>query len=127
MRNALIICKLGGTSESSIEYLDVSGVEDSFQGQFPLGLILAGNSYRCKFNHPNGSGIKVELYSTLAGWLDDPLSLELLALEIDFNGIYEMNIYGPRSIEEQLLLIGVTQEQLDSIPRITKEQFYTLE
>jgi hypothetical protein len=105
----------------------VSGLEDLFQGQFPLRLLLAQLSYRCKFNHPNGSGIKVELYSTLAGWVDDALSLELLALEIDFNGNYSVKSYGQQSIEEHLLLIGVSQEQLDSIPRITKEQFYTLE
>ena len=117
----------GGTSESSIEYLDVSGVEDLFQGQFPLRFILAAYCYRCKYNHPNGSGIKVELFSQVVSWVEDPILFEMLALEIDFKGNCETDEYGQRSIEEQFLLLGITQEQLDSIPRITKEQFYTLE
>lgn len=119
----------GGSGEggSTIEYLDVSGLEDLVLEQIPLRALLSSVSYRCKYNHPNGTGINVELVSQVNSWAEDIFSFEFLAFEIDFKANYDTDRFSQLSIEEWLSSIGVTREQLDSIPRITKEQFYSLD
>lgn len=118
----------GGGGDSNIEYLDVSGLEDLVLGQIPLRAILTSAGYRCKYNHPNGTGINVDLVSQVTSWAEDIFTFEFLAVEIDFKANYTTSAMGHLSIEEYLSgMIGVTQGQLDSIPRITKEQFYSLD
>lgn len=121
----------GGSIEgdgSTIEYLDVSGLEDLVLGQIPLRAILTSAGYRCKYNHPNGTGINVDLVSQVTSWAEDIFTFEFLAVEIDFKANYTTSVTGHPSIEEYLSgMMGVTQGQLDSIPRITKEEFYSLD
>ena len=48
-------------------------------------------------------------------------------LAIDFNLLTYSPSFGKIKLNDLLVAFGITQEQLDTIPRITKEQFYSLE
>ena len=125
LRNALIICKLGGgTSESSIEYLDVRGVSGVVRGQV-LTYCIAVNAYISNFE------------ATMAGFslygaklMQEDVEDSVRAVSIDMSAPVVMSTGGNKQevlIKDALLANGVSQADIDAIPRITKEQFYTLE
>ena len=102
----------GGSGEASnIEYLDVSGINQEIY--FTTLLIM---SFVSK-NKENGvvgilpSAAMVSYNNSL-----------IISLAIDFSFKTSNG-----TILELLLNMGITKEQLDAIPRITKEQFYSLE
>lgn len=104
----------GGTDESSIEYLDVSGLDS-----FSLNTIGVAAITVKGIVDGQPDIVPILLWS---GNIGIPV-----ALSVNFStlvGIQEMG--GLISIKDFLLLQGVTNEQIDSIPRITKEQFYDL-
>lgn len=119
-----------GGGESSIEYLDVRNVTTLVGGAIPLRALLGSMGYAIKFKNPNNDS--TTLLSCAALYTSFPTSqiptLEYYEVEIDFSGIYGGNSNeGIRTNYDAILSFGVTKEQLDSIPRITKEQFYSLE
>ena len=101
----------GSGEASNIEYLDVSGVNQEIY--FASLLIM---SFVSK-NKENGV-VGITPSAAMVGYNNSLI----ISLAIDFSFKTSNG-----TILELLLNIGITQEQLDAIPRITKEQFYSLE
>ena len=97
----------GGASESSIEYLDVRGSDELF------GFVLC--SAFVKVVEKNTKLIVPSAFVLTEGALD---KAEAVMVIPDAKFFYETEYVSLRS------LFG---EYLDSIPRLTKEQFYSLE
>lgn len=104
-------------AESTMEYLDVSGVDEAFREALMMF------SIQLRSNTSNGI---VVTYGAYAG--NEGVTYEnLIACSIDFNGkIISPSIGGESSVKNFMLMMGATQELLDSIPRITEEEFYTI-
>lgn len=120
----------GGTSESSIEYLDMRGIGDT-NVNLRNGLVVFADIVKSK--NEEGTYVGVCLYGiqTIFGFSNNNATTSV-AVAVDFsrhikgkmNGGQELDM----SIYDLLIMMGTaTSEELDSIPRITKEQFYTLE
>lgn len=108
----------GGIPESSIEYLDVSGLSGEERGQISIYIaMLARGIFRDSLcvsslaNFANGRGY--------ADW-----GQEISAIAIDFSA--EVILAGNKMTVSELFPIVSGGIDLASIPRITKEQFYTL-
>ena len=110
--NALIICKLGGgTSESNIEYLDVSGFGDKVQVVIFSTLIKV-----------NGIIVPTGALAEFALQGHDAFASAVVSLnQVAIDGALEINL-GDGNVPIRNAIEGY-----DSIPRITKEQFYSLE
>jgi hypothetical protein len=105
----------GGTSESNIEYLDVSGFPAEVEPLFLMFSILA------KYSTEYGTVIATPFMTANIN-----VGKQFKAVMIDFTTqICEMGHIG--TIKDALIAQGITQADLDSIPRITKEEFYTLD
>lgn len=103
----------GESGGSNIEYLDLSGVDESVK------TVLCGFGYLGK--SPEGIlPIPLILIESL-GSISDKLS-PIKSISIDFY----TDLYNGFTIKTFIYQLGVTVEFLDSIPRITKEQFYDL-
>ena len=117
----------GGSSggEGNVEYLDISNLDNANK----VNLVVKSNI------------IKIEKYGaimcTTPTMVLDPMSGSIgeildyyanatIAVCIDFNLV---NKYPDGEFTNKELLLGYefTQEELDAIPRITKEEFYNLE
>lgn len=108
----------GGTSESNIEYLDVSGM-----GGFErIDICMYSLALKGLVQGMQMTGIPTNAYFTMQGKTED-----ITACMIDFSLEVKSVIDG--SIVT--MTIGESFKQngtdIDSLPRITKEQFYTLE
>lgn len=122
----------GGSGEgggSTIEYLDLRNVTTLIGGQIPLKALVASLAYTVKIKNPNNGLITLlgapALYSSFSSSVIP--TLDFYEVEVNFKGIYGGNINdGIKTYHDTISQMGVTQEQLDSIPRITKEQFYDL-
>lgn len=122
----------GGGEASTIEYLDLR----SYKGT-SFGICVNAMSLLFKFNSNifNGDNESAPVYRiyVVGDALDAGLSyMQALLMGSDFvgidfnlktNAIGELKTIAQKIIEDQ----DVTQEQLDAIPRITKEEFYSLE
>ena len=105
-------------SESTMEYLDISGLDKSYVG-FKILLKMA---YQVK---GVGANISIAPFGLLALEGEDIAANITIAIAIDFNTSMVMR---SQFIDYYTVLSKVySKEQLDSIPRITKEQFYNLE
>lgn len=117
----------GGTSESNIEYLDVSGLGD--ESYFPA---LQQVSVYVKGKISNGQMEGLEVTGVTMGMLAMMTAdiRDAKAVCIDFASIISQKMgdeVHSMTVENVLVSSGnVTKEQLDAIPRITKEQFYDL-
>lgn len=121
----------GGSNEGgslNLEYLDLNGLEN--ENYFP-GLLQASVSIKAKIS--NGQmegneivGITTSMFAMLSSNMRDVKSIC-----IDFTSIITQKMGSEvqfTTIENMLLSGGsVTKEQLAAIPRITKEQFYSLD
>lgn len=116
-------CKLGGgTSESNIEYLDVSGGDFAEHPESKAGFIFISSAIRIK-----GEGYLNIIPSAYLITEQDGLQIEdVKAFKIDMNEMFVLTNAEPKTIKEELEK-SYGKEYLASIPRITKEQFYTLE
>lgn len=101
----------GSGDDSNIEYLDVSGVNQEI---YFTTLLITSFVSKSKEN-----GVVCILPSAAMVGYNNSL---IISLAIDFSFKTSNG-----TILELLLNMGVTQEQLDAIPRLTKEQFYSLE
>ena len=104
-----------GESASTIEYLDVSGLEDGEKS--PL-IVFA-----CLLCKSEAEGVITTPLSMLPS--GDQLDLTevsgISAIMVDFS--LEIYVYEQKMTIQEFL----GKELLDSIPRLTKEQFYSLE
>ena len=109
-----------GESASNMEYF-----------QYGVGNVAALSMYAqyIKFTAMDGMIKSIAPYSPQAAALISQFEGEILAFGLDFNeriklksNVEENDI----SILESLAQNGVTKEDIDAIPRITKEQFYDL-
>lgn len=120
----------GGTSESNIEYLDVSGLGDTNQG-LRNALVAVADIVKSKNEDGTFVGACLLGIQLLTGVANNATTCVAVAVDLSRHIKGESNEAGgafDMSIAEILIMAAsVTQEQLDSIPRITKEQFYTLE
>ena len=113
-----------GGDDSNIEYLDVSGIDHADT----LKNLLVGSAILVKIT-VQGDIIYMPpvLYEVSTIATIEELNSVAKYLAIDFN----LLTYGPGlgkiSLNNLLVFFGITKEQLDAIPRITKEQFYSLE
>ena len=131
--NALKICKLGGgTSESSIEYLDVSGDSPLRDRLISFCYLIKTDGFEVE--SPDGSSTSAgrgitpasNLVPTVMGMTYVEYSIiiaSIKAVAIDFNTVVVMR---GTSIPIKDIFTGA-EELLDAIPRLTKEQFYNLE
>lgn len=103
-------------SGSSLEYLDVSGLEAGMNKEYIVGLSRL-------MKDPNNEGILPPAFAALessAGYKDAWNEVK----EVCFDFSVEVNMQGTiYPIAQFLSMIGA---DLTTIPRITKEQFYTL-
>ena len=113
----------GAGTESTMEYLDVSGGDEANIRR----LLVYG--YVAKFSY-NG---EVQFLPTANPLIDGILAIPLFpsAISIDFTTVITFTDTNQNmTIKEALLQTGstpITEEELAAIPRITKEQFYNLE
>ena len=121
-----------GGEASTIEYLDLRNYSGT-----AFGVAVNAKSLLFKFNSNlfNGDSESAPVYQIYV--VGDVLEagnayIQALLMGSDFvgidfnlktNGRGELKTTAQQIIEDQ----GITQEQLDAIPRITKEQFYSLE
>lgn len=125
-----VLNKIGKSSsggDSNIEYLDVSGFGMTDNGSPSDELFVIVNAAICVKGDFGGEGTAVLTGTglmTLFRAFGDDLYGMIKAVLIDYNLI--ITVSGQMTIKE-LLLNTFTQEQLDAIPRITKEEFYSLE
>lgn len=121
----------GSGEASSIEYLDLRNYSGT-----AFGVAVNAKSLLFKFNSNrfNGDSESAPVYQIYV--VGDVLEagnayIQALLMGSDFvgidfnlktNGRGELKTTAQQIIEDQ----GITQEQLDAIPRITKEQFYSL-
>lgn len=134
--NALKICKLGGgTSESSIEYLDVSGIDVPYEISMFLGGLAKFTQTKVNSEELAYKGIADAYTMMKHGGYDGILKITALAIP---TGILDLPIKVTYLPTGQVTDEGVTKDVLDAgmgglvatvlnCPRITKEQFYTLE
>lgn len=117
----------GGAGESgeNIEYLDVSEFKFSDNEQ--------ENTFRLSFIKNMGLFGKAFVNQ---GYIIGPIGFAgssgtLKSIAIDFSGITYDNTAGgdiiKLTVKEALIALGFPEEMLAAIPRITKEQFYSLE
>lgn len=133
----------GESGDSNIEYLDVSGLVDVGM----LKTLLLQSSYLVKkpqtitidtSEGANTGTVTMDRgIAPSASWgivagrfregTDNYFQMEeaVTACSLDF-GITIINETIQMTLGEMLVMVGFTQEQLDAIPRLTKEQFYDL-
>lgn len=117
-----------GGEASSIEYLDVSGEMDS--DTIFNTLLMA--SFYTKVISTNFRQVSPSLSFYIMSPEIGVNNITNVYFAINFNDKYmvdapNLNIKEDLTMLEYVLKSGITQEQLDAIPRITKEQFYSLE
>ena len=113
----------GSGEASTIEYLDVSEMTDEMSNK-KLSLIFL--SYLTKYVNNNIVTISGGASLLVVANNNDSLLNGVVAIAIDFNAkiVIEGNTFN--TILEYLS-DSFSQEELDSIPRITKEEFYNLD
>ena len=114
----------GGESASTIEYLDVTNVSESW-----LSIMLMMSLF-VKQQVTLGGVTMNTVLPTLQSQSMKGDMLGVTQIAIDFKATIALSGDGLENIKtvaDFIILSGSTQEQLDVIPRITKEQFYTLE
>lgn len=105
----------GGTSGSNIEYLDVSGLE----------IKIGGPLWQLAYLRKGYSGVNgFDIITTT--WPQESESDVKKAVMLSFSDIVMETKEIGYTIPQYCALLGITQDQLDAIPRITKEQFYDL-
>ena len=118
----------GGTDESNIEYLDVSGLDSGSKNQLMMVSLIARTSQFEMMGQVQKSQViplsSMLLYISFEPTAYDAYSNAVNAIGVDFTmQIKSQSTTG--TVLDEVKKMPV-YEQLDSIPRITKEQFYNL-
>ena len=125
----------GGTSESSIEYLDVSGIDVPSEIPILLGGLAKFTQTGYNTEELAYKGIADALTMMKHGGYDGVIKITALAIQ---TGILDLPIKVTYLPTGKVTDEGVTKDVLDAgfggivtqvlnCPRLTKEQFYTLE
>lgn len=120
----------GGGSASSVEYWDVSGVEDGLRSGLPAFAL------EIKYIDEETTCIAGGM-AALTVALTRSSGLRAISIRKDRNIIFKGDLSGTildinAPFNEAMVYLGsqlgipITLEQLDAIPRITEEEFYTL-
>ena len=104
----------GAGTESTMEYIDISGLS----GDASIDVLTTF----AVFFKGTVSGAK--MYGTIGLLINQNYTLEALA--IDFTASIYSESIGIVSVSQAVEMYGLTSEQLAAIPRITKEEFYSL-
>ena len=109
----------GGSGGSSLEYLDVSGVDSQTRA------VLLSLAIEIKFSFSGGNIVGPILLAMDGIAPLNTLHERVTQMKIDKNS--QFNVAGQSgTFMDFLNMMGVSNEQLAAIPRITKEEFYTL-
>ena len=121
----------GGESASTIEYLDLSEVGETNE-ILRNGLVLTADIVKSKNAKGTYVGLCLTGIQSIFG-ISSNNATTCVAVAVDFSrhikaiGNEEGQVL-ETSIFDLLVMVGdITAEQLDSIPRITKEEFYKLD
>lgn len=120
-----------GTAESTMEYLDVSGLDGESQEYLKNVIVVLANMVKSQNDEGTFLGAPLSGIQIMFGTTNNN-ARTVIAVAIDFSQFVKAKI-GNDVLElslNQLILRsveGITQLDLDAIPRITKEQFYSLE
>ena len=107
-----------------VEYLDLTNVKSD---TMPLAALLGTFGYCAKVE---AGGLKKivslnALLAELGG--QNVLTLPFYACQINFDAIYGVNKDGTYVKNKDVILtLGLSQSDVDSIPRLTEEEFYTI-
>ena len=120
----------GGESASTIEYLDVSGLDYGSKNQLLFYSLIARTSQFEAFGQVQEPKVNL-LGSVFMLIIADTANFSaysnaVTAIGMDFTMQTKSSSSGIMTVLDELKVMPV-YEQLDSIPRLTKEQFYTLE
>lgn len=114
----------GGTSESNIEYLDVSGVQGYMKNALLYYSVLAkiqGDSVAYGVQiQPSGFLLAASAMTSLVTAVAIDLAIPITKYASEESGVEKQEL---TTLDADSELMGF----LNTIPRITKEQFYTLE
>lgn len=113
----------GSGEASTIEYLDVSEIErtDTLKTLLVASAILVKITFQGNIIY-----MPPILYEVGAIASIEELTSVAKYLAVDFNLLTYSPGLGKVNLNNCLVAFGITQEQLDAIPRITKEEFYSL-
>ena len=116
----------GGGYASSIEYLDMR--DKNIDHEFKLALLAMSNNIKIYDINANPM-VYISPYSYInffMGHIPDHIANMAIACEVDCSKIVFINPNGTYIVEDWLKAYNL-QELFNSVPRITKEQFYSLE
>lgn len=118
----------GSGSASTVEYLDLSGVDDQVKG----AMVMFANALNLEITEGGMTGMKTAgmPYAFFALSMDTTFNLTWVkAVSIDFTakakqkmGDDEMDM----TVGEMLPMMGLSQDIIDAIPRLTEEEFYNI-
>ena len=111
-----------GEEESSIEYLDVSEIMLNPTNPNIVGVL--GGAQAIKINY-YGMQITAPVYFVLS-MLNDVQAVVTNTKQMSIDWYAKIIIDGESKTLLEFLLMKLTKEELDAIPRITKEEFYAL-
>ena len=115
----------GGASESSIEYLDMTNVQSESWMTYLLASTLFVKQWMTLGQDTINTVFPTVLSQVMAGNL-----LGVNQFAIDFKAPIVVSKDGmaqTMTVADFIIQQGATQEKLDAIPRLTKEEFYSLE
>ena len=119
----------GSESASNVEYLDISGVSETNE-YLRNGLVLFADIVKSKNEEGTYVGVCLNGIKEIFGISNNNITT-CVAVAADFSRHIKGKINGGPELEMSIydLLIKretATAEELDAIPRLTKEQFYDL-
>ena len=115
-----------GSSEVSVEYLDISNLDSDVK---KLNLVTISNIIKIEKDGDIMCTTPIMQLDPMSGSIGGTLDYftnATIAVCIDFNLVIKYPDWEVTN-KEFLLENGFTQEELDAIPRITKEEFYNLD
>ena len=108
----------GGASESSIEYLDLRGLE--YEEFLPMMSLYACT--RSKVGNPKIGVMPTAYLYAITGGIN---AVDILAVAIDLSAeVFSQGQFDKMPLGEFMSMMGA---DLSTYPRLTKEQFYSLE
>ena len=113
----------GGGSASTMEYIDVSGAGDLVKAS----LVQYACYVKSYIEDYDAYMVGSTLY--ILGVMTSNPTKATSAIAIDFSNVFVMKMgdtIQSKTVAEAVLQNGATQADIDALPRITEEEFYTL-
>ena len=119
----------GGGSASSVEYLDMRGADDQLKNL--LGVLSINLNLEPTEGGLKGARMAGVTQAYVDMMFDTPFNPSWInAVSIDFTTIIKQKMGSDEmamALKDMLPMLGVSQDQIDAIPRITEEEFYNLD